>query len=155
MDVKHNKSIMVISFLIFVFIILAGFEAHAAPTDFPIPNINVSVDNASTPQQYVGTIKLLIVLTVLTLLPSFIMMMTSFVRIIVVFGFLRSAMGTQQSPPNQVLVGLALFMTIFIMLPVYGKINSTAIQPYLNNRITHQTASLGAVRRRFLDSRLV
>jgi flagellar biosynthetic protein FliP len=141
MDVKHNKSIMVISFLIFVFIILAGFEAHAAaPTDFPIPNVNVSVDNASTPQQYVGTIKLLIVLTVLTLLPSFIMMMTSFVRIIVVFGFLRSAMGTQQSPPNQVLVGLALFMTIFIMLPVYGKINSTAIQPYLNNRITQEQA---------------
>ncbi|MEY8762347.1 MULTISPECIES: flagellar type III secretion system pore protein FliP [Clostridium] len=132
---------MVISFLIFVFIILAGFEAHAAaPTDFPIPNVNVSVDNASTPQQYVGTIKLLIVLTVLTLLPSFIMMMTSFVRIIVVFGFLRSAMGTQQSPPNQVLVGLALFMTIFIMLPVYGKINSTAIQPYLNNRITQEQA---------------
>ncbi|NLU08014.1 MAG: flagellar type III secretion system pore protein FliP [Clostridiales bacterium] len=141
MDVKHNKSIMVISFLIFVFIILAGFEAHAAaPTDFPIPNVNVSVDNASTPQQYVGTIKLLIVLTVLPLRPSFIMMMTSFVRIIVVFGFLRSAMGTQQSPPNQVLVGLALFMTIFIMLPVYGKINSTAIQPYLNNRITQEQA---------------
>ncbi|PRR86611.1 Flagellar biosynthetic protein FliP precursor [Clostridium luticellarii] len=140
MSVKHSKSIMVISFLIFVFIILAGFRAHAAPTDFPIPNVNVSVDNASTPQQYVGNIKLLIVLTILTLLPSFVMMMTSFVRIIVVFGFLRNAIGTQQSPPNQVLVGLALFMTVFIMLPVYGKINSTAIQPYLNNQITQEQA---------------
>lgn len=140
MNNKHSKSIITISVLIFAFIILTGFSVQAAPTDFPIPNVNVSVDNASTPQQYVGNIKLLIVLTILTLLPSIIMMMTSFVRIIVVFGFLRSAMGTQQAPPNQVLIGLALFLTIFIMLPVYGKINSTAIQPYLNNKITEEQA---------------
>lgn len=73
-------------------------KVHAAPEAFPIPKINISVDNASTPQQYVGNIKLLIMLTVLTLAPSFIMLMTSFVRIVVVFGFLRTAMGTQQSP---------------------------------------------------------
>ncbi|MEY7998704.1 flagellar type III secretion system pore protein FliP [Clostridium sp. Mt-5] len=140
MNNKHSKSIITISVLIFAFIILTGFSVQAASTDFPIPNVNVSVDNASTPQQYVGNIKLLIVLTILTLLPSIIMMMTSFVRIIVVFGFLRSAMGTQQAPPNQVLIGLALFLTVFIMLPVYGKINSTAIQPYLNNKITEEQA---------------
>lgn len=75
-------------------------------------------------------------LTILTLLPSFIVMMTSFVRIIVVFGFLRSAIGTQQSPPNQVLIGLALFLTVFIMAPVYNKINTTAIQPFIQNKIT-------------------
>ncbi|WP_368487891.1 flagellar type III secretion system pore protein FliP [Clostridium sp. BJN0013] len=137
---KFNKNSIIISVLIVCFIILAVHTVHGAPTDFPIPNIDISVDNASTPQQYVGNIKLLIMLTILTLLPSFIMMMTSFVRIVVVFGFLRTAIGTQQSPPNQVLVGLALFLTVFIMLPVYGKINSEAIQPYLQNSITQEQA---------------
>lgn len=115
-------------------------NVHAAPQNLTVPNVNMSIDNSGTPQQYVSNIKLLIVLTILTLLPSFIMMMTSFVRIIVVFGFLRNAMGTQQSPPNQVLIGLALFLTIFIMLPVYNKINTNAIQPYLNNKITEEQA---------------
>ncbi|MFL0195497.1 flagellar type III secretion system pore protein FliP [Clostridium sp. WILCCON 0269] len=122
------------------FIISTASKVHGAPTDFPIPNINISANNATTPQQYVDNINLLIMLTILTLLPSFIMMMTSFVRIVVVFGFLRTAMGTQQSPPNQVLVGLALFLTVFIMSPVYGKINSQAVQPYLQNKITQEQA---------------
>ncbi|APM38550.1 flagellar type III secretion system pore protein FliP [Clostridium kluyveri] len=137
---KFHTNSIIISVLVVYFIIFTVHTVHGAPTDFPIPNIDISVDNASTPQQYVGNIKLLIMLTILTLLPSIIMMMTSFVRIVVVFGFLRTAMGTQQSPPNQVLVGLALFLTVFIMLPVYGKINSEAIQPYLQNSITQEQA---------------
>ncbi len=88
-------------------------KAYAAPQNtMPIPKINISVDNANNPMEYVDNIKLLIMLTVLTLLPSFIVMMTSFVRTIVVFGFLRNAMGTQQSPPNQVMIGLALFFNL-------------------------------------------
>jgi flagellar biosynthetic protein FliP len=118
----------------------AVIKVYAAPTTMPIPNVNISVDNANTPQQYVWNIKLLVILTILTLLPSFVMMMTSFVRIIVVFGFLRTALGTQQSPPNQVLIGLALFLTVFIMGPVYTKVNTNAIQPYMENRITQQQA---------------
>jgi len=137
---KFHTNSIIISVLVVYFIIFTVHTVHGAPTDFPIPNIDISVDNASTPQQYVGNIKLLIMLTILTLLPSIIMMMTSFVRIVVVFGFLRTAMGTQQSPPNQVLVGLALFLTVFIMLPVYGEINSEAIQPYLQNSITQEQA---------------
>lgn len=140
MKCKFNKNNIIILALILYFVISTVHTVYGAPTDFSIPNINISVDNASTPQQYVGNMKLLIGLTILTLLPSFIMMMTSFVRIIVVFGFLRTAMGTQQSPPNQVLIGLALFLTFFIMIPVYGKINSDAIQPYLQNTITQDQA---------------
>lgn len=126
--------------LAFIFVIFYASKTHAAPATFPIPKIDISVDNASTPQQYVGNLKLLIMLTILTILPSFIMMMTSFVRIIVVFGFLRGAMGTQQSPPNQILIGLALFLTVFIMQPVYNKINTNCIQPYMQNKITQEQA---------------
>lgn len=140
MDRKNNKIIVTALALMFVSIIFVTTKVHAAPETLPIPKINISVDNASTPQQYVGNLKLLVMLTILTLLPSFIMMMTSFVRIIVVFGFLRTAMGTQQSPPNQVLIGLALFLTVFIMQPVYNKVNTNAIQPFMENRITQDQA---------------
>lgn len=145
MDNKIRRYVIAISILTIAVVIMISNNVYAAPTasqTMPIPNINVSMDNAgqSTPQQYVQNIKLLIMLTVLTLLPSFIMMMTSFVRIIVVFGFLRNAMGTQQSPPNQVLIGLALFLTIYIMYPVYSNINTSAIQPYIQNKITQQQA---------------
>jgi flagellar biosynthetic protein FliP len=118
-----------------------SMKAYAAPQNtMPIPKINISVDNANNPTEYVDNIKLLIMLTVLTLLPSFIVMMTSFVRTIEVFGFLRNAMGTQQSPPNQVMIGLALFLTLFIMRPVYTEINTKAIQPYMKNKITQEQA---------------
>ena len=140
MEKKNSKIIITTLALLFVSIVFATAKVHAAPATLPIPKIDISVDNASTPQQYVGNIKLLVMLTILTLLPSFIMMMTSFVRIIVVFGFLRTAMGTQQSPPNQVLVGLALFLTVFIMQPVYNKVNTNAIQPYMENKITQDQA---------------
>lgn len=138
MNKRNSKAIILV--LIFITMVFAAVKVHAAPDTFPIPKINISVDNANTPGQYVGNIKLLIMLTILTLLPSFIMMMTSFVRIVVVFGFLRNALGTQQSPPNQVLIGLALFLTVFIMQPVYNKINTNAIQPYIDNKITQEQA---------------
>lgn len=145
MNSKLSRNFMAVSILAIAVVVMASSTAYAAPDPsqaMPIPNINISMDNAgaSTPQQYVQNIRLLIMLTVLTLLPSFIMMMTSFVRIIVVFGFLRNAMGTQQSPPNTVLVGLALFLTVYIMYPVYSTINSNALQPYMQNRITQEQA---------------
>jgi len=140
MNKKNSNVITIVLALMFVSIVFAITKVHAAPETLPIPNINISVDNATTPQQYVGNIKLLIMLTIISLLPSFIMMMTSFVRIVVVFGFLRSALGTQQAPPNQVLIGLALFLTVFIMSPVYSKINQNAIQPYMENKITQEVA---------------
>lgn len=135
-----KKIIFLISALIFILIIIKLTSIKAYGATIPIPNIDLKIDSPSTPKDYVDNIKLLIWLTILSLLPSFIIMMTSFTRIIVVFGFLRSAMGTQQSPPNQVLVGLAIFLTIFIMTPVYKDINDNAIKPYLNNTITQKEA---------------
>ncbi|WP_434283201.1 flagellar type III secretion system pore protein FliP [Clostridium botulinum] len=138
---KRNNRMMFMVLLALGIVFFYSMKAYAAPQNtMPIPKINISVDNANNPTEYVDNIKLLIMLTVLTLLPSFIVMMTSFVRTIVVFGFLRNAMGTQQSPPNQVMIGLALFLTLFIMQPVYSEINTKAIQPYMKNKINQEQA---------------
>ncbi len=86
------------------------------------------------------SIKILILMTMLSLAPSFMIMTTSFTRIMIVFGFLRQAMGTQNTPPPQVLTGLSLFLTIFIMAPVWQRINSEALQPYVKGSITQEEA---------------
>jgi len=87
-----------------------------------------------------STVRILIVLTVLSLAPSILIMMTSFIRIVIVLHFVRAAIGTQTSPPNQVLIGLALFLTIFIMWPTFTKINKDAIQPFDRGEITQEVA---------------
>ena len=89
-------------------------------------------------QEFTPLIKLFIVMTFMMFLPTIIFMMTSFVRIIITFSFLKSALGVQQSIPNQILVGIALVLTIFIMSPVVDKINKEAIQPYREEKITFQ-----------------
>lgn len=90
--------------------------------------------------QISGTVKILLVLTVISLAPSLIIMLTSFTRIIIVLHFLRQAVGTQTAPPNQVLVGLALFLTVFIMSPVFKDINDNAIKPFDEGKITQDEA---------------
>jgi flagellar biosynthetic protein FliP len=94
----------------------------------------------SEPGQVSVALEILFLLTVLSVAPAIILTVTSFTRIIIVFSFLRQAMGTQQMPPNQVLISLAIFMTFVIMLPIGQKINQTALQPYLNERIGPQEA---------------
>lgn len=128
-------------------LIFSKATVYAAPTPTPaaagtlqIPKVTFSVDSANTPKEYVDNIKLLLLLTALTFIPSIILMMTSFTRVIIVLGFVRNALSTPSSPPNQVLIGLALFMTLFIMSPVYTKVNNDAIQPYLKGTMTQQQA---------------
>lgn len=116
--------------------------ASAQPV--PLPDLNIRVEEAATPQQTVESVKLLVLLTTLSLLPAFLTMLTSFTRIIVVLSILRSALGTQQTPPNQVLIGLALFLTIFLMAPVYQEIDRQAIKPYLANQISQEQAFAAA-----------
>jgi flagellar biosynthesis protein FliP len=135
-----RKKYAVITLLAVVFIVFLGYTVQASPANLPLPKVNISVDGANTPKEYVDNIKLLIILTILTLLPSIIIMTTGFIRIIIVFSFLRSAIGTQQSPPNQVMIGLAIFLTIFIMAPTFNTINTNAIKPYLDNKITQEKA---------------
>ena len=129
-------------FMIFVVMTLIfTFSKNVSADPINIPDINISVGGENTSAtNYVDNIKLLIVLTILTLLPSIIIMMTSFTRIIVVFSFLKNALGAQQSIPNQILIGLALFLTIFIMQPVYTEINDKAFKPFMDNEITQEEA---------------
>ncbi|WP_425542088.1 flagellar type III secretion system pore protein FliP [Bowmanella denitrificans] len=92
--------------------------------------------NPDGSQDYSMTLQVLAIMTALSLIPAFVMMMTSFTRIIVVLSILRQAIGLQQSPSNQILIGVSLFLSLFIMAPVFDKVNETALQPYLNEEIT-------------------
>ena len=139
MTKKTRMGIYILS-LTALFVAVFSYAVYAAPATIPVPKVSLSVDGSSNPTDYVNNIKLLLLLTALTLLPSILMMVTSFTRIIVSFSFLKNALGTTQAIPNQVLIGLAFFLTIFIMRPVYDKINTDAVKPYLNNKITQQQA---------------
>lgn len=96
--------------------------------------------NQDGSQEYSVSIQILAIMTALTFLPAILLMMTSFTRIIIVFAILRQALGLQQSPSNQILIGMSLFLTLFIMGPVFNAINQDALQPYLNNEITSEQA---------------
>ena len=104
-----------------------------------IPAMSVTTD-ADGNQRYTVTLQILAIMTALTLLPALAMMMTSFTRIIVGFAILRQALGLQQTPSNQILLGLALFLSIFIMTPVFQQVNENALQPYINEEISVQEA---------------
>ena len=105
-----------------------------------IPSISIGMEESTSPQDFSLTIKIIILMTILSLAPSIIIMMTSFTRIIIVFHFLRAALGTQNAPSNQILVGLALFITYFIMSPVIDTVNENALQPYMDGRIEQDIA---------------
>jgi flagellar biosynthetic protein FliP len=96
--------------------------------------------STNNPQETVSAIKIILMLTVLTLAPAILIMMTSFTRIIIVMSLLRQALGTQQLPPNQILVGLSLFMTFLVMRPTWEKVNAQALQPYLRGDIEQRDA---------------
>ncbi len=110
-----------------------------------LPSVNLGFKSTSNPQEIVGTIKILMMLTVLTLAPAILIMMTAFTRIIIVLSFVRQALGTQNMPPNQLLVGLALFLTFFVMSPFLNRVNQEALQPFLNNQISQDEAIEKAV----------
>ena len=106
----------------------------------PLPGIDLNIQPTDEPGQVVNSIKILLMFTLLSLVPAILLMMTSFTRIIVVLSLLRTAMGTQQAPPNQVIIGLALFLTLFVMAPVFQQVNEQAVQPYLNDEISQEQA---------------
>lgn len=116
--------------------LLLGSTAMAAEAN-PLALKAFSVTtNAEGEQEYSVTIQILMIMTALGFIPAIVMLMTSFTRIIIVFSILRQAMGLQQAPSNQILLGLALFLTMFIMAPVFERINQEALQPYLNEELT-------------------
>lgn len=113
-----------------------GAEAWA----IPFPSIQVGIGDVESPEMVSSALQILFLLTVLTLAPSILIMMTSFTRILIVLSFLRQAMGTQQTPPTQVLIGLTLFLTMFLMSPVWTEVNNNALQPFLEEEISQEQA---------------
>jgi flagellar biosynthetic protein FliP len=127
---------LIISFSV-VAVVLWGTMAWAAPPGIEAITVTTNPKGGET---YTVTIQILALMTMLTLLPALLLTMTSFTRIMIVLGLLRQALGAQQAPSNQVLLGLSLFLTIFIMMPVLDKVNETAVQPYLAEKIDITTA---------------
>jgi flagellar biosynthetic protein FliP len=132
--------------LALAFVVLATVAAYAqtipgpsAPA-IPIPRINVGVTPATKPSDVAFSLQILLLLTVLTLAPTLLVLTTAFTRIIVVLSFVRTALGTQTNPPNQVMVGLAMFLTFFVMAPVIKDVNTNALQPYLQQKISQSVA---------------
>lgn len=125
---------------LFVALALYLFSAPITHAALSLPSINVGMHNINTPQEFTQGVQVLIMLTILTLAPSIIIMTTAFIRIVIVLSITRQAIGTASLPPNQVIVGLALILTFFVMSPTLSKINETAYQPYMKNMITQQQA---------------
>ena len=124
-------------------LVLAAFllvPAAAWAQGLPIPTIKIGVGEAKDAGEVSILIQILILLTVLSLAPAILIMMTSFTRLVVVFSFLRLALGTQQMPPNQILIGLSLFLTFFIMTPVWSTVHEKALVPYQEKKISQSQA---------------
>ena len=135
-------------------VIIIGLGVSSEVRAQAIPRISLEIGRADSPEDVSVTVQIILLLTVLTLAPAIIIMLTSFTRIIVVLSFIRHAIGTQQMPPNQLLIGLALFLTFFIMTPTLNEVNSQALRPYLDGEISQSDAvkrGLVPIRKFMLD----
>jgi flagellar biosynthetic protein FliP len=137
-------TVIVVSAIIAILISPADCRGQEAMIGTPF--FSVGVDKINGPVEPTVILQIFLLMTVLSLAPAILVMLTSFTRIVIVLGLLRRALGTNQMPPNQVMIGLALFLTFFIMAPVWQKINHTALQPYLEKRIDHHQAFTNAVK---------
>lgn len=136
---RHNSVIFLIGILGLVMVSGLGevgsLSAQSQGSRIPIPNISFSVDEAKTPRETSLSLMILFLVTVLSLAPAIVMSVTSFTKIVIVLDFVRRALSLQNLPPNQVMMGLALFMTFFIMAPTIGEVNRTGLQPYMDGKI--------------------
>ncbi|MGI6307385.1 MAG: flagellar type III secretion system pore protein FliP [Dethiobacteria bacterium] len=137
---KKLLLILFFSVLLLVLVYPGGGRVVLAQPLLPIPDINLQIGTTEEPAQLVGMLQLLLLLAVLSLAPAFVVLMTSFTRTVIVLSFVRNALATQQIPPNQVIIGLALFLTFFVMSPVFATINQDALSPYLEEEITFEEA---------------
>ena len=128
-----KKRLLSVTAISLFFFSISAIGSMAA--DIPFPVIRLGVEQAKNPQDVALSIQILLVLTVLSLAPAILIMMTSFTRIIIILSFLRQGLGTQQVPPNQILVGLALFLTFFTMQPTFEQIDKDAFTPYMAGKI--------------------
>lgn len=123
--------------LILLLCALGGSDIYAQATGsrIPIPNLNFNINEAKTPRETSLSLMILFMVTILSLAPAIVMSVTSFTKIVIVLDFVRRALSIQNLPPNQVMMGLALFMTFFIMAPTLGEINQKALTPYMDGKI--------------------
>ena len=119
--------------------VLALFFAAGASAQ-TLPGLNIQLGRSNTPEDLAVTVQIILLITFLTLAPALLILVTSFTRIIVVLSLLRHALSTQQIPPNQVIIGLSLFLTFFVMFPVFTEMNEQAIKPYMAKQITQREA---------------
>lgn len=133
---KLNWTVLA-SLLLVPLMLLVTSSAWAQVT---LPSVNLGFKTTDNPNEVVNAVKLIMIMTVLTLAPAILIMMTGFTRILIVLSFLRQAMGVQQMPPNQLLVGLALFLTFFVMQPAFNEMNTKGIQPYMAGTISQDKA---------------
>jgi len=105
-----------------------------------LPGLDLNLFNSADPASVSTTVKLILLITILSIAPSILILMTSFTRIVIVLSFVRTSLATQQMPPTQVLISLALFLTFFIMAPTFSEINDKAVTPFLDGKITQEEA---------------
>lgn len=136
--VKFGKPLLIV----FALLLTAFVFAQSQPQQIPVPSINLGIGGEGDKDQMSTSLKILALLTVLSLAPAIMILTTAFTRIVIVLSLIRTALGTQNIPPNQVIVGLSLFLSFFVMGPTYKKINDEAIQPYMaaTNPISFETA---------------
>ncbi|HHY14250.1 MAG TPA: flagellar type III secretion system pore protein FliP [Thermoanaerobacterales bacterium] len=142
---RKKYKFLILIIICFSLIVIQNTKVQAVP----LPNVNIDIGTSEEPENIVTSIQILLLLTILSIAPAILITMTSFTRITIVLSFMRNALATQQTPPNQVLISLALFLTLFIMLPVFTQINEQAIQPYLAGEISQEDAldsALGPLR---------
>jgi flagellar biosynthesis protein FliP len=132
-----NKKLFIICLLGFTMVAGIAF-AQDAGVRMPIPKIAFDIAEAKSTKDVALSLQILFLLTILTLAPSILIMMTAFTRVVIVLDFVKRALSLQQMPPNQVIVGLSIFLTIFIMSPTFTEINDTALQPYLKGKLSNE-----------------
>ena len=137
--INHIQLLLLVMGGLFLFAILFLTNTVALGAT-SIPSLSLQFNETDDPTAVVPAIKIVSLLTVLAVAPALLLMMTSFTRIIVVLSFIRQALGTQTMPPNQVLLGLALFLTMFTMSPVWEKINKNAVSPYIEKTLSQDQA---------------
>lgn len=135
---KRLTVFLIIFFCFFAFIPVTALAVN-------LPTLSLGVEDAATTGEVSTALQVLFILTILSVAPAILLMTTAFTRIVIVLGFIKQAMGTQNIPPNQIIVGLSLFLTFFIMAPVFNDINEQALQPYLNEEIAQGVALERAV----------
>jgi len=135
------KNLFIRSFFLILSLCLLSI-AYAQPNDqaLAVPSVRLGIENASKPEEVATSLQILALLTILSLAPALLMMTTAFTRIVVVFSFLRTALGTPTIPPNPVLIGLSLFLTFYVMSPTLERMNNEALQPYLKKQISFEEA---------------